>query len=111
MRYDGINVTTMRLKNSDFQFPAYPAIQARLCVFSYYVQGRELDLERGPPQKHQFASTKGSRDKPQPHFGRCKCRWDVARGKCQVSGGGAQWRVASVRCQVAVCSASVCVSE
>ena len=37
--------------------------------------------------------------------------WRVASVRCQVAVRSGEWRVESIRCQVAVCSASVRVSE
>ena len=102
MRYGGI--VADEAQHWKLSFSPVLAIQARLWIFWRCYQGRESDLERGPPQKWHFASIPARAINLSPTLAGASVggtwrvasvRWrcGVARGKCQVSSGGVHVRV------------------
>ena len=81
-------------------------IQARKRVFCLHAVGRQVDLDRDPLQKCHFGTTKGLTAQTSAPVA-CASVGGMARGKCQMSGGGGQWRVVvsgvGWRCAVQTC--------
>ena len=71
---------------------------------------RELDLDRGPPQKCQFASTTAHAINLSPTLADASVgvAWHVASVRCQVAVRSGEWQVSGVRWRCACVSECAC---
>ena len=102
MKYDAINVTTKQLLGEIFDLLL--GINLLFCVFSRCSSRCALDLDRGPLQKHHFASTSAHAINLSPTLAGASVggTWRVASVRCQVAVRSGEWQVSGVRWRCAV---------
>ena len=117
LRHSHAKVARFSVQNRDSWNRRTPRIQAQTLEFSYYVQARQVDLDRGPPQKYHFASTQAHAINLSPTLAGASASgvWHVAsvRWRCQCSMSGVSAcvnvRVCNVHVQVNVNVQCACV--